>query len=378
MYGSKALIPRAPNGLYEVSDGYAVEPNSNPNPALWAGLQLHHRVTECPPYRLPSLTAACRNQLLTAGAESAPGVLDILSLHGSGYCASSNTTEVASMALDRTSYEPGYSIDINGAVNSGGLRWYAHGLGEARLVAYREIVQGALEALVHNRAFHTLSFARCVLAPNADLRFIFTAMADVCKYNSSLTSIDFPRHAKVYADGWRELSEALYQNQLPLFTSINAGGTHLDDASLELLLPSLLRLYDKAQLGLSPVSLCFADNRLTEAGVTQLCNKLLAAADLSHLQSISFGGSAWATETSATALIKLLRVAKSLQSLDVSSRDHTFPRMAELAAALAENQCPLVEFAVGGHALASTEVIFISVTFFCLRAEIEACLFFSG
>jgi hypothetical protein len=208
--------------------------------------------------------------------------------------------------------------------------------------------------LVHDRAFHTLSFARCILAADSDPRQIYAAMADVCKHNSSLTSIDFPRHGR--ANGWEELSEALLQNQLPLFTSINAGGTQLDDVSLELLLPSLLRLYDKAQLGLSPVSLCFEDNRLSDAGIARLCTQLVAVADLSRLQAVSFGDNPWVGEGSATALIKLLRMARSLQRLDIRARGRTFPHMNDLVAALLESKCPLAEFAVGGHALASTEV----------------------
>jgi hypothetical protein len=352
-YGSTMVIPRSPTGLYEAA-GYAQdEPAATSR--LWSDVDLAQRLeADVPVFRLPSLVAALHGQQLAKGPSHAPGVVDILSLHGVDYAASSNLPQPTVAKVLRCMTVPGYVVGTNGAVFAGGIPWHNPAMAEdARLIVHARVVAAALKALAHDHHYHTLSFERCVIGPRHN---------PVLRHNTSLTSIAFPRYRDPQCNLWREMSDALAANPFPLFTSIEASECNLSDQDMTVLMPVLLRLFDKTHRGLSPVAVKLEDNALTEASVRDLCSNLQKTADLSRLHVLSFAGNTWATASSCEALLTLLRSATALRVLNVMSGGHAFPLTKQLAAVLTESPCPLEEFHIGGFAVASVQVCAVPLT----------------
>jgi hypothetical protein len=376
-YGSTMVIPRSPTGLYEAA-GYAQdEPAATSR--LWSDVDLAQRLeADVPVFRLPSLIAALHGQQLAKRPAHAPGVVDILSLHGVDYAASSNLPQPTVAKALRCMTEPGYVVGTNGAVFAGGIPWHNLAMAEsARLIVHARVVAAALKAIAHDHHHHTLSFERCVIGPRHNPRDALLSMAEVLRHNTSLTSIAFPRYRDPQCNLWREMTDALAANPFPLFTSIDASECNLSDQDMTVFMSVLLRLFDKSHRGLSPVALKFEDNALTEASVRDLCSNLQKTADLSRLQVLSFAGNTWATASSCEALLTLLRSATALRVLNVMSGGHAFPLTKQLAAVLTESPCPLEEFRIGGFAAASVQVCVVPHTsqFHTYGANCPAMLF---
>jgi hypothetical protein len=366
-----AYIPRPLGGLYEFDPVGQNRPEPFSSPTLWADIENSKRLENgCPPFRLPGLVEASTNQLL---ARTTAGTVRIFDLHGSEYGRSTNTALSPAVTHPRNPSEPGYVSCTDGSVVAGGALW--HGLSSRsspRLVGCEQVILPALRALARTPHVQSLTFERIGLNSHSAALDALEAMADICRANMFLTSISFPfvskdagiplppDWVKRYDALWKKIAEALLANPKPQFASFDFSGSHLSDAALDHMVPALVRLFSPSQCAIRPVSLCFRDNDLTAAGVAALCSKMLAVADLSSLQLLSFGGNDWTDVSSGVnavdAVVSVIKRCPALKTLDVQAKYRYFPGLKALHAALAESACPLEEFSIGGAPVIPREV----------------------
>jgi hypothetical protein len=198
-----------------------------------------------------------------------------------------------------------------------------------------------------------------VLSAAAGQQEALTAMVQVCRWNTFISSLSFPPLLEVdkaaigrIAEVWAMIGEALWSNPRPLFTSLNFYKSYLGDVGLDQMLPALDRLFSSNQRALAPVALSFEECELTARGVANILGLLSSDfVSLNSLQQLSIGRNPWVSQGDAglhvDRLVSVLRKASLLRVLNVESSVGGYP-MAVLSEALCASACPLMVIKLAG------------------------------
>ena len=293
--------------------------------------------------------------------------LRIIDLHGTEYAQCTHSVVPVNICSGAVINEPSYACSRDGSVIAGGVRWHNSAWGpNDRVVASVSITVAALRALPHVGNFNALSFDRTDLPAKGQLEAL-QAMADVCRYSTSITLLAFPFSSErapkelrgAFATAWMDISNALCANVCPAFTSLDLRGANLDDSGIHALLRAFRRLFGfvPVQAGLQLKSLRLDGNHFSSYAAQSLLEFLSSSADLSHLHELSLANTAWFSAPSFLCLLNVIESARVLLKLDLTCSITAMVGIQALHRALAVSGCPLEVLALGGRPAAVEEVV---------------------